>query len=173
MVDLFIAMKHGNEKQQAAYHAINDLHILHDLKECEPTVCGTIPLGIDTDKSDIDIILNIQDLNSYEMKLHELYQEKQGYRSKCTDNIVKVNFSFSGFDFEIYGQQQPAIEQNAYLHMIIEYQLLQQRPEWKEKVIALKEKGWSTEASFCKLLRIEGDPYQQLISYGRRAGILP
>ncbi|MBA2173746.1 DUF4269 domain-containing protein [Halobacillus locisalis] len=165
-------MKTGNAKQQAAYHAIHELHILEDLKGYEPTVCGTIPLGIDTYKSDIDIIANVQDLHFFEQKIHHLYEDKRDFRPKRKENIVKGNFIFHGFAFEIYGQPQPTLEQNAYLHMIIEYRLLQRKPEWKAEVITLKEQGWSTEAAFCKLLRIDGDPYQQLIDYGRQAGLL-
>jgi hypothetical protein len=75
-------------------------------------------------------------------------------------------------DFELIGQSQPVHKQNAYLHMIIEDKLMEIHPDFKEKVINLKKQGYKTEPEFCTLLNISGDPYEGLIQFGIKEGII-
>ncbi|MGB8001695.1 MAG: DUF4269 domain-containing protein, partial [Anaerobacillus sp.] len=57
-----------------------------------------------------------------------------------------------------------------YLHMMIEYELMQKLPELKSKVLGLRKKGYKTEPAFCEILGITGDPYHGLIHYGIKEG---
>ncbi|MED3738735.1 MULTISPECIES: DUF4269 domain-containing protein [Virgibacillus] len=86
--------------------------------------------------------------------------------------MVKVNFYYQSFAFELFAQDQPVYEQYAYLHMVIEDGVLGKFPEWKGEVIRLKQLGMNTEAAFCKLLGLSGDPFEQLILYGKRNNII-
>ncbi|SDZ84142.1 protein of unknown function [Thalassobacillus cyri] len=79
---------------------------------------------------------------------------------------------FRNFELELFGQDQPIHCQNAYLHMIIEYELLKNNSTLKDKVIGLKKQGYKTEPAFCELLDISGDPYEGLIQYGIKEGII-
>ncbi|RWZ49771.1 DUF4269 domain-containing protein [Halobacillus fulvus] len=169
-------MKNGSRKQRDAYTAINELRLIQQLKNYQPVLCGTIPLGIDLDTSDLDIIMEVEDLNLFERTIHHLYRNKPAFYMKRTNirgrEVVKANFWFNNFEFELFAQHQPVHQQNAYLHMLIEYKLLQNDPTLKEKILQLKKQGYTTEEAFCKRLNISGDPYEGLIRYGRKTKMI-
>lgn len=176
LIDLFEGMKTGNKKQQDAYSAIMELNIFNELSSYNPVLCGTLPIGIDIVGSDLDIIMEVQELEHFAEQLQTLYYNKDNFTMKRTTirgkEVVKANFVFNNFEFELFGQAQPLHKQNAYLHMIIEHKLLQKVPNLKEKVINLKKQGYKTEPAFCKLLGITGDPYVSLIQLGVEEGIV-
>ncbi len=165
-------LKNGNERQQKAYLAIRSLGIMNDLEEFTPLLCGTIPIGIDIEGSDLDIILEVHDFTSFKEKVEALYQDKQEFKIKQTEirglPVLMTNFMFDGIEFELFGQPQPVLEQYAYIHMLIEYQLMKETPQLRDKVIALKQGGYKTEPAFCKALGLEGDPYEALIKFGEK-----
>jgi len=165
-------LKNGNERQLNAYSAINTLGIMEDFEEYSPVLCGTIPLGIDIEGSDLDIIFEVNDFTQFKGKIESLYQDMQDFRIKQTKirnfPVLKANFMFGGFEFELFGQPQPVNEQFAYIHMLIEYHLMKETPQLREKVIVLKQQGYKTEPAFCKALGLEGDPYESLIDYGAK-----
>ncbi|ART78514.1 DUF4269 domain-containing protein [Sutcliffiella horikoshii] len=169
-------MKTGNIQQQKAYSAILELNILNDLHIYNPVLCGTLPIGIDVKGSDLDIIMEVRELDIFSNKLHNLYADKENFTLKRTvirgRNVVKANFTFRNFEFELFGQAQPVHKQFAYLHMMIEYELLQRDPDLREKVISLKKQGYKTEPAFCKLLNISGDPYEGLLLFGVEEGMV-
>ncbi len=77
-----------------------------------------------------------------------------------------VSFQFRDFEIELFAQNQISTQQQAYLHMLIEYKILQAHPEsFKQQVIQLKQSGFKTEPAFAHLLGLKGDPYQALLSY--------
>jgi hypothetical protein len=74
-----------------------------------------------------------------------------------------MNFRLEEFSIEIFGQNRPATKQNAYLHMIAEYKILQEKGEdFKQKIIKLKKQGIKTEPAFGILLNLE-NPYEDLL----------
>lgn len=169
-------LEFGNEKQKRAYNVIHQLNIMKDLKSYSPILCGTIPLGIDTASSDLDMIMEVHHLQDFAKIIHNYYGSYSGFRLKNKTirgkPIVKANFTYQEFEFELFGQSQPVAEQYAYLHMIIEKYLLDEHPLWKSKIIALKEEGLKTEQAFCAMLGLTGDPYEALIDYGRKRQII-
>ena len=75
------------------------------------------------------------------------------------------NFELEGFPIEIFGQNKPVAQQNAYLHMMAEYKIIQKKGEdFKQKIIDLKKKGIKTEPAFGMLLNLE-NPYQDLLNF--------
>lgn len=170
--NLFKPMRIGSDKQKQAFKAIEELGILNELEPYHPTLCGTIPLGVDVEDSDLDIIMEVTNLDEFEHKLKALYENKQNFKMKRTTirdkEVVKAKFVFNDFEFELFGQNEPVHHQNAYLHMMIEFQLLQKFPDLQPKVLALRKQGYKTEPAFCKILEITGDPYSGLIHYGRK-----
>ena len=165
-------LKHGNARQRKAYSTIHTLGIMKDLEVYTPLLCGTIPIGIDIEGSDLDIILEVNDFSQFKGKVEALYQDEHGFRLKQTEKrglpVFKAKFMFDGFEFELFGQPQPVVEQYAYIHMLIEYHLMKETPQLREKVIALKQQGYKTEPAFCKALGLDGDPYETLIEYGEK-----
>ncbi|QED48922.1 DUF4269 domain-containing protein [Cytobacillus dafuensis] len=166
----------GNERQRNAYKVISTLGIMKDLEDFTPLLCGTIPIEIDIGGSDLDIILEVHHFNQFGKKVESLYGDKSEFRSKQTNirnsPVIKVNFMFEGFEFELFGQPKPVLKQNAFLHMLIEYRLMQESPQLKEEVLTLKHQGYKTEPAFCKILGLQGDPYERLLEYGIEKGII-
>lgn len=167
----------GNEKQNKAYTAIRNLGILDSLSEYNPTLCGTFPIGIDITGSDLDIIMEVYDLKRFKKKVNTLYRVKENFKIKNLlireVPVVKANFIFDGFEFELFGQPLPIKKQYAYLHMIIENFIIKEFPNIQSEIISLKKQGIKTEPAFCKVLRLEGeDPYESLLEYGKQKGII-
>ncbi|MFO1444036.1 DUF4269 domain-containing protein [Bacillus sp. Bva_UNVM-123] len=162
----------GNERQQKAYSVIKTLGVMKDLADFQPVLCGTIPIGIDVEGSDLDIIFEVNDFPPFRAKVESLYHDKQDFRIKETKirnlPVLKANFMFGDFEFELFAQPQPVFKQYAYIHMLIEYHLMKEIPQLREKVIGLKQQGYKTEPAFCIALGLEGDPYEKLIEFARK-----
>ncbi|MEH7350876.1 DUF4269 domain-containing protein [Gottfriedia acidiceleris] len=169
-------LKNGSLKQQHAYGTLSRLNILNELKDFNPVLCGTIPIGIDIEGSDLDIITEVHDLNSFKKLLKNSYEKQKQFR--ISQSLVRgiptitANFTYEEFEIEIFGQPVPSIKQKAYLHLIIEQFILKQNPAIKDEIIKLKKEGYKTEPAFCKMLGLEGDPYDELIKYGIRIGAI-
>ncbi|WP_391209505.1 DUF4269 domain-containing protein [Psychrobacillus sp. L4] len=164
-------LQFGNKNQKRAYLAIENLGIMHSLSEYNPILCDTLPIGIDIESSDLDIIMNVVEFTSFEQKVTTLYGNYQDFKLKKLSirnvPVIKANFTFDGFEIELFGQPKPVKEQYAYLHMIIENSILNDYPNLKDEVIILKEQRIKTELAFCKLLGLEGDPYDALLEFGK------
>ncbi|WP_027963707.1 DUF4269 domain-containing protein [Halalkalibacillus halophilus] len=176
MWDSFHVLKTGDGQQRSAYEVLKESCLFKDLATYNPTLCGTYPLGIHINGSDLDIILEVDHFTIYEQKVKALYHMKKGFsiHSKVIRNrdVLKVNFIENGFDIELFAQNQPVEEQKAYVHMLIEKELLKRDPSIKEDIIQLKEQGYNTEAAFCRVLGLDGDPFEKLIEYGVREEII-
>ncbi|ALC83646.1 alpha/beta hydrolase [Bacillus gobiensis] len=139
-------------------------------------LCGTLPIGIDIEGSDLDIIMEVNDFNRFENRVITLFGDRENFKLKrvVIRNIpvIKANFLLEGFEFELFGQPQPSNRQYAYLHMIIENAIMEKCPSIREKVINLKKQGFKTEPAFCTVLRLDGDPYEKLIEYGKANGMI-
>lgn len=164
-------LQSGNDKQQKVYDVMNKLNIMADLALYSPVLCGTIPIRIDTLHSDLDIVMEVHNYDVFEQEIRSLYGSYEGFEMKKKNirNIltIKATFQFEGFEFELFGQPQPVRNQNAYKHMIVEHMLLMQHPHIRKKIIQLKEQGIKTEPAFAQVLKIDGDPYEELILLGQ------
>jgi hypothetical protein len=101
MIELFASMKKGTDRQQKAYAVIMELDILNDMNTYHPVLCGTLPIGIDITGSDLDIIMEVQELAPFEELIQTLYNKKDGFTIKRKTingkEVVMANFTFSGF----------------------------------------------------------------------------
>lgn len=157
----------GNKKQRKAYEVFTKYQIFEKLKKFSPILAGTIPIEIDVEESDLDIICEVKNENDFIEFLNQNFKDHNNFSlQKITINNEKsivLNFMLEGFPIEIFGQNKPAIEQNAYRHMIAEYKILKERGEdFKQKIIELKKKGIKTEPAFGILLGLE-KPYEDLL----------
>lgn len=161
-------LKNGNTKQQAAYKVLKEAYVIDKLKKYDPILVGTIPINIDVDNSDLDIICCYTDKYEFIATLkNEFSQEKKfTIRQNDTPNNVVCNFFIDNFEIEVFGQNTPTSQQNGYRHMLIEYKILQEKDEaFRQEIINLKKQGIKTEPAFARLLKIEGDPYIELLKY--------
>lgn len=163
-------LKEGNERQKLAYQTLVTFSILEKLKVYSPILTGTIPINIDIESSDLDIICYWKEKQEFAHTLTSLFRSENDFQIheaiiEGKESVV-CNFKLDDFEIEIFGQKTPTQEQNAYLHMLIEHQILKEKGEdFRLKVIALKRKGYKTEPAFAKLLNLKGDPYVTLLDY--------
>ncbi|MBN8234138.1 DUF4269 domain-containing protein [Halobacillus kuroshimensis] len=167
-------LRNGSEKQRHVLRLFQELNIAAQFKENHPVICGTIPLGIDLDESDVDVIMQAKDLSLLIKKWKCLYGDFSNFKTAEKyirgRKIAKANFRYGGLEWELFAQNQPVTEQNAWLHMFIEYCILREDPSLKLIILQKKKDGFSTEAAFCDQLEIEGDPYEGLLAYGKKKG---
>ena len=168
MVDFFnlVYLRSGNLKQQSAYQILTENRILEKLAEFTPMLVGTIPINIDIESSDLDIICYVRDKEKFRQSLQSHFQQENGFRisENQTLNALKANFFIKDFEIEIFGQNIPTTEQNAYRHMVIEHRLLLENGEdFRLQIVNLKKQGYKTEPAFAKLLGLDGDAYEALL----------
>ncbi|WP_379132412.1 DUF4269 domain-containing protein [Paenibacillus sp. sgz500958] len=168
-------LKSGSNKQRLAYQAIMDTEIWNRLSSYTPVLCGTIPIGIDTAASDLDIIMEVSDFPRFEDEVVSLYGKYAGFRIKEKSirgmPVIKANFTSGGFHFELFGQPQAVHRQHAYRHMLVEHHLLLKHPSIKASVLSLKENGIKTEPAFAQVMGLTGDPYEELLALGIQLGL--
>lgn len=138
------------------------------LSAFDPVLTGTYPIGIYLPESDIDLICHYSRSEFFENVLLNAFGYLSDFNLKRKnirgEECIIARFIHNNFLFEVYGQDKAVSEQFAFRHMLVEHKLLEQNDEtFKEEVIALKEKGLSTEEAFCSLLGIKGDPYIELL----------
>lgn len=135
----------GNEKQRKVYTTLEKVKIFDILKSFNPILVGTIPIDIDTENSDLDIICEVYDFDEFEEVLSKNFKEMKEFKitidkRKEIKNLV-ANFIYYGFIIEIFGQSLPTKKQNGYKHMIIEERLLKiGGDDFKREIIKLKKK---------------------------------
>ncbi|PKF74829.1 DUF4269 domain-containing protein [Chryseobacterium sp. PMSZPI] len=164
-------LKEGNERQKRAYEVLTKYKILEKLESYSPILAGTIPIEIDIEDSDLDIICEVDlrfeedfldDIMSSPLILDETEIMVENAVVSGEPSIV-LNFMLEDFPIEIFGQNKPTQEQNAYRHMIAEYKILQEQGDkFKQKIIELKKQGIKTEPAFGILLGLE-NPYEDLL----------
>lgn len=161
-------LKSGNFRQQEAYQELHELEIFEKLKKYDPILAGTIPIEIDLPESDLDIICSCENHTEFSKLLTELFGDQNEFKihlklHKGIESTI-AKFKTEKFEIEIFGQNKPTDEQNAYRHMLIENKILIEKgAEFKSQIIKLKAQGLKTEPAFAKLLGLQGNPYDELL----------
>lgn len=162
-------LRNGNKKQLKAYEILCENEILEKLSEFDPILVGTIPIEIDIENSDLDIICYWKNKAHFITTLNSCFGQKSDFKiQEATINDEKVivtNFTITPFEIEIFGQNMPTKKQNGYRHMIVEHEILQSKGEnFRLEIIKLKQKGCKTEPAFGLLLNLK-NPYKELLEY--------
>lgn len=160
-------LKNGTTKQKKIFQILTFHSFFKLLNPFNPCLVGSIPLGIDIETSDVDIICCSDDPKFFFLtcvKISALFSDIRYKMYKDNFNTQTFSFFLEGLQFEIFCQNQKVEEQMAYKHLKIEHKILQNRDEnFKISIIDLKINGFKTEFAFAKLLNIKGDPYQELL----------
>lgn len=165
-------LRDGNERQRRAFRALHSLDILHILGEHTPVLVGTIPIAIDVEDSDLDVVCEAQDLVTFEDRVTRSFGGHDEFRigTKLVKGVPSVvaSFNHAGFRIEVFGQPQPVTEQHAYRHMVVEARLLVLGGEAaRREVQRLKRAGLKTEPAFASYFHLTGDPYEVLLKLSR------
>jgi len=158
----------GTPRQQQAYQLLTQHKLMNILHEFNPVLVGTIPINIDIENSDLDIICCFSTKEDFKNSVALAFSDFDDFL--LTDTLINqqetiiINFSVDSWPVEIFGQHIPTRQQNAYRHMVVEYLLLEHYgAPFRQQVIELKKQGYKTEPAFAKLLRLNGDPYLELL----------
>jgi hypothetical protein len=163
MVELFDKIDYlakGNSLQKRVYHILCKHHIFELLAHYNPLLAGTIPIDIAIDGSDLDIICCFQYKDEFKIHLEKHFSAYANFKLIDTvfnkQETILANFIIDNWEIEA-----------AYLHMIVEHQLLQQKGEsFRQEIINLKKQGYKTEPAFAKALNLAGNPYEALLALG-------
>ena len=161
-------LKSGTERQKQAYSVLTENEVLQKLKPFSPILVGTIPINIDIESSDLDIICYWKDKNDFISHLKKTFCGESNFeiRENQSRNSVVANFILQDFEIEIFGQNIPVKEQFAYRHLIIENNLLRKKgDDFRTQIIELKKQGYKTEPAFAAALGLTGNPYIELLSF--------
>ncbi len=163
-------LKNGNLKQQRVYDVLNAHSVFSKLAKFNPILVGTIPINIDTEKSDLDIICCWTNKAEFISTLKTSFCNEIDFsvseKIKNNNEVVVAKFMLEEFPVEVYGQNLPTMEQNGYRHMVIEHKLLLKKgEEFRQQVVNLKKQGYKTEPAFAKLLGLENDPFQGILNF--------
>ncbi|MBS7234099.1 DUF4269 domain-containing protein [Flavobacterium psychroterrae] len=161
-------LKAGTNRQILTYNIITNNKIFLKLKKFEPFLAGTIPINIDIESSDIDIICYYDNKIEFINTITKYFKIEKGFNCKeimvLNEAAIVATFVLENFEIEIFGQNIPIRQQFAYRHLIIENNLLIKfGEEFRQNVIRLKKQGIKTEPAFAILLGLEGDAYTELL----------
>ncbi len=164
-------LKSGTVVEREVYDLLKEMKIMEIVSDYNPILVGTIPLGIQVEGSDLDIICEVHEMEAFAAKVARHFGDRADYccDSRTVKGIprIKINFTEGDWPIELFGQPRTTKLQNGYLHMIIEAQLLDwMGDDFRKRVIELKSAGVKTEPAFAQLLNLKGDPYEALLSLG-------
>ena len=121
------------KRQKKAYEILTKHRVFDKLKDYSPILAGTVPIEIDIKGSDLDLIFEVDlkyeqdfldDLLFCQLIPHDVEVE---YPIVNGEKCMTLNFMLEGFPIEIFGQNKPTKQQNAYLHMMAEYKILKEK----------------------------------------------
>lgn len=163
-------LKTGNPKQIQVYETLKQNKVMEVLSEFDPILAGTIPINIDIENSDLDIICYWKNKAEFAFKISSSFENKTEFKIRETiidqRESVIANFKIDDFEIEIFGQNIPSKNQNAYKHMIVEHEILESKGEkFRLEIIKLKQNGYKTEPAFGELLGLKTNPYLELLEY--------
>lgn len=163
-------LQHGSSRQQKAFVTLTNHQVLSKLKDFDPVLVGTIPINIDIESSDLDIICCYSYPEEFIEALNDHFKDEKGFTiwklSHVHPPAIAANFLIDDFEIEIFGQSIPTRQQLAYRHLIVEYRLLNKHGEQlKKEILELKRLGLKTEPAFASALGLTGDPYIELLKF--------
>lgn len=159
-------LKNGNEIQQKSYKILKENKILEILSKYDPLLVGTIPINLDIDSSDLDIVCKVEDFEDIKKILLKEFNKYNDFKIKHDEKekTLVCNFKIDNMEIEIYSSNTNTEKSNGYKHMLIEYKILNLAPQkFKDKIIDLKLNGFKTEPAFGKVLKLVGNPYEELL----------
>jgi hypothetical protein len=159
----------GNKKQKRVYELLTSTQLFETLRDFHPVFVGTIPIQIDIESSDIDVLIEAEPTQFLEFAKQHLTQHQQAtFFVKDFQHIPACVYQFKleEFEVEIFAQDLPVTQQYAYRHLIIENKILLTKGEaFRDEIIRLKRQGLKTEPAFAQALGLSGNPYESLLHY--------
>jgi hypothetical protein len=165
-------LQQGSEAQRQAYRILRDRQILEQLEPYNAVLAGTFPLDLTVEGSDLDILCEVHAHSLFAIHVEHCFGKEDGFQLETTarggSQVTIVNFFVDSLPVQLFGEQTPVVEQAAYLHMDVEYRLLQLGGrKARERILSLKKTEVKTEPAFAAWLKLGGDPYAALLELAR------
>lgn len=161
----FSYLQEGTPRQRKAHDTLVDLKIFEHLRRFDPALVSTVCVGLDVSGSDLDVICEVRDQVDFRSTVENLYGDQQRFQVwKRAGGAVVARFDTEVFPVEIFGTEQRVETQAAWQHLTVMKRLVEIEPRLREKVRERKRAGCGTEPAFAKLLGLEGDPYEAMLS---------
>lgn len=169
-------LKSGNADQVAAYETLSRYQIFELLSAFDPLLAGTVPIGLNVEGSDLDILCYAQEEEFFIAVLNSSFSQFRGFHMRQPNingkRCIVAGFYADDWAIEIFGQDVPSRSQYGFRHLLIEAKILEEQgTSFRQELIKLRRSGYKTEPAFCSLLGLKGDPYSALLEYGCRFGI--
>ncbi|MFZ5817153.1 MAG: DUF4269 domain-containing protein [Bacillota bacterium] len=167
--DLIDYLAAGTPRQRSAHAALAEAGVMERLAPWRPVLAGTIPLGIDVEGSDLDILCEVWEFEPFLERAREAFGHRPGFAVRRKESgglpVAVVRFEAGDFLVELFAQPRPVFEQNGYRHMVVEARLLRLAGRAvAAEIRRLKAGGLKTEPAFARCFGLPGDPYQALLA---------
>ncbi len=162
-------LRTGNKVQRKSYEILSELDIKTALKHYSPVLVGTIPIGINIESSDLDILCEVNNFEEFDNIILEKYGHfsEFTFRKKTHQNRISYiyNFIFNDVEIEIFAQNKAVKIQNGYKHMVIENVINKVFGDvFVDEIIHLKRLGLKTEFAYAELLDLYGNPFEAILA---------
>lgn len=157
------------EKRPEFYSLLTDKGILKALSPWQPLLSGSMPLQLDIEKSDLDILLQAESLEGIEAKISAVLAPLgfriQWFRSNSKQGECVVGTLKQGTqEIELFVSTVPVLNQHSHRHLLSEFcYLVKHGPAIRRALIEWKREGLTTEEAFAKVLKLPGNPYDVLL----------
>ncbi|MDA8199872.1 MAG: DUF4269 domain-containing protein [Thermaerobacter sp.] len=138
------------------------------LARFHPVMAGSIPLGVDTEASDVDMLVEAGNLKAFGQECEFTWRGRPGFslteREWQGAPAVICRFQVDSRFCEVFAQPLPVAEQRGFRHLIAEWRLLIAGGDaLRHAVRAARRDGLKTEPAFAGVLGLDGDPYVALL----------
>lgn len=164
------------EKNTRSWNALQKSRVLETLKYFDPRVAGTYPLGLENETSDLDILLQAEDLEELRVLIMKEWGHCEGFRAREEEvdglKTVIVQFLVDYVPFELFAQNRATVRQTAYRHFLAQERALKYMPDATlQRLKDLRKAGVKTEPAFGDVLSLEGDPFAELLRWQKKSAL--
>lgn len=146
----------------SCHRVLDALGLREALRPYRPRIVGTMPLGLYTADSDIDVLCEARDLDAFAVFMEGRYGNRDDFALERRDRrseegaAVVVRMETGVWPVEVHAQALPTVDQRPYRHYAMAYRLLRLGgADLRERVLALKEDGRATEPAFAEVLGLD------------------
>lgn len=161
------------EGHDLVFGALKKSQALTLLQEFNPLIAGTFPLGLQTEDSDLDILIQLKDKKSLKDLALKNWENLENF--KIDEGMIDdfetmiIKFTLDKIPFEIFAQDLEPVKQKAYRHFLVEERLLKEMgSDFRHLVMRLRKQGLKTEPAFAQALNLSGDPFDALLNLQKK-----
>ena len=165
------SLARGTPRQRDAARTLIEAGVFERLAAYGPALAGTIPIGVDVDGSDLDILCEVHDFRPFAADAARSFSRFEGFawtplRFRQGALSATMRFLCGGYRLEIFAQALPVARQHGWRHMMVQARLLarERGDALRAAVMERRHGGMKTEPAFAEALGLAGDAYEALLA---------